>query len=62
MVSMASLGGMVVGVDQRGRKKDSAEEREEEIVTVSGVRGGRVVVGMDTCGGAGGFEDGGGSG
>jgi len=29
-------------------------EREEETVTISGVRGGRLVVGLDTCGGAGG--------
>jgi hypothetical protein len=31
-------------------------------VTVSGIRGGRLVVGLDTCGGAGGGEAGGGSG
>jgi hypothetical protein len=30
MVSVASLGGMVAGVDHRGRKKDSAEVREKK--------------------------------
>ena len=37
-------------------------ERQEETVADSGVGGGRLVVGMDTCGGYGGVEDGGGSG
>jgi hypothetical protein len=37
MVSVASLGGKVAEVDHRGRKKDFAEVREEETMTISGV-------------------------
>ena len=44
----------MAGADHEGRKKNSAEVRKEETVTVSGVGEGRLVVGMDSCGGAGG--------
>ena len=53
-ISVASLGATVARADHERRKKNSAEVRKEETVTVSGVGDGRLVVGMDTCGGAGG--------
>jgi hypothetical protein len=37
MVLVANLGGTVAGVDHGGRKKNFAEVREEETVTVSSV-------------------------
>ncbi|KAJ6881362.1 hypothetical protein NC651_028053 [Populus alba x Populus x berolinensis] len=59
-VSVASLEVTVAGADHEGRKKNSAEVRKEETVTVSGVGDGLLVVGMDSCGGADGGEAGGG--